>query len=108
MASGNPTSTCIPRVDGQSTDPRVWGVREFEVGDHVFLKVMPKKEVVSFSKRGKLSPRFVGPFEILERIGCCVPVGFTAQHVRCPRGISRLHASKVYSGSSSCGGLGTD
>ena len=42
---------------------------EFEVGDHVFLKVMPKRGVVRFDKRGKLSPRFIGPFEILERIG---------------------------------------
>ena len=42
---------------------------EFEVGDHVFLKVMPKRGVVGFGKRGKLSPRFIGPFEILERIG---------------------------------------
>ena len=42
---------------------------EFEVGDHVFLKVMPKRGVVRFDKRGKLSQRFIGPFEILERIG---------------------------------------
>ena len=42
---------------------------EFEVGDHVFLKVMPKRGVVRFGKHGKLSPRFIGPFEILERIG---------------------------------------
>ena len=42
---------------------------EFEVGDHVFLKVMPKRGVVRFGKRGKLSPRFIGPFEILERVG---------------------------------------
>ena len=42
---------------------------EFKVGDHVFLKVMPKREVVRFGKRGKLSPRFIGPFEILERVG---------------------------------------
>ena len=41
---------------------------EFEVGDHVFLKAMPKRGVVRFGKRGKLSPRFIGPFEILERI----------------------------------------
>ena len=41
---------------------------ELEVGDHVFSKVMPKR-VVRFGKRGKLLPRFVGPFEILERIG---------------------------------------
>ena len=42
---------------------------EFEVGDHVFLKVMPKRGVVRFDKRGKLLPRFVGPFEIPERVG---------------------------------------
>ena len=41
---------------------------EFEVGDHVLLKVMPKRGVVRFGKRGKLLPRFTGPFEILERI----------------------------------------
>ena len=42
---------------------------EFEVGDHVFLKVMPKMGVVRFGKRRKLWPRFIGPFEILERVG---------------------------------------
>ena len=42
---------------------------EFEVGDHVFLKVMLKRGVVRFGKRGKLLPRFVGPFEILEKVG---------------------------------------
>ena len=41
----------------------------FEVGDHVSLKVNPKRGVVMFGKRGKLSPRFIGPFEILERMG---------------------------------------
>ena len=42
---------------------------EFEIGDHVFLKVMSKRGVVRFGKRGKLSPRFIGPFEILEKVG---------------------------------------
>ena len=42
---------------------------EFEVGDHVFLKVMPKRGVVRFGKRGKLSPRLLGTFEILKRVG---------------------------------------
>ena len=41
---------------------------EFEVGDHVFLKVIPNRGVVRFGKRGKLSPRFIGPFEILKRV----------------------------------------
>ena len=42
---------------------------KFEVGNRFFLKVMPKKGVVRFGKHGKLSPRFIGPFEILERVG---------------------------------------
>ncbi|KAJ0618321.1 hypothetical protein HanPSC8_Chr02g0057761 [Helianthus annuus] len=42
---------------------------EFAVGDRVMLKVSPWKGVVRFRKRGKLNPRYVGPFKILERIG---------------------------------------
>ncbi|GKA40770.1 hypothetical protein Tco_0733363 [Tanacetum coccineum] len=42
---------------------------EFEVGDQVLLKVSPWKSVVRFGKKGKLAPRYVGPFKILERIG---------------------------------------
>ena len=38
------------------------------MGDHVFLKVMPKREVVRFGKRGKLAPRYIRPFEILKRV----------------------------------------
>ena len=41
---------------------------EFEVDDHVFLKVMLKRGVVIFGKRGKLAPRYIGPSEILERV----------------------------------------
>ena len=41
---------------------------EFEVSDHVSLKVIPQRGVVRFGKHGKPSPRFIGPFEILERI----------------------------------------
>ena len=42
---------------------------EFQVGDKVLLKVSPWKGVIRFGKRGKLNPRYVGPFAILERIG---------------------------------------
>ena len=44
---------------------------EFQVGDHVFLRVSPLRGVKRFGVRGKLSPRFVGPFEVLERVGEC-------------------------------------
>nr|GEX93156.1 putative reverse transcriptase domain-containing protein [Tanacetum cinerariifolium] len=42
---------------------------EFEVSDKVMLKVSPWKGVIRFGKRGKLSPRYIGPFEIIKRIG---------------------------------------
>ena len=42
---------------------------EFQVGDFVFLKVAPLKGVMRCGKKGKLSPRYIGPFEIIERIG---------------------------------------
>ncbi|GJW28034.1 putative reverse transcriptase domain-containing protein [Tanacetum coccineum] len=42
---------------------------EFEVGDMVLLKVSPWKGAVRFGKRGKLSPRYIGPFKILARVG---------------------------------------
>ncbi|GJS38438.1 putative reverse transcriptase domain-containing protein [Tanacetum coccineum] len=42
---------------------------EFSVGDYVLLKVSPWKGVVRFGKKGKLAPRFVGPFEIIAKVG---------------------------------------
>ena len=42
---------------------------EFEVRDRVFLKVSPLRGVIRFAKKGKLSPRFIGPFEITQRVG---------------------------------------
>nr|GFC79846.1 hypothetical protein [Tanacetum cinerariifolium] len=41
---------------------------EFQLGDHVFLKISPERGVRRFGIKGKLSPRFIGPFEILDRI----------------------------------------
>ena len=40
----------------------------YEVGDKVFLKVSPWRKILRFGKRGKLSPRFIRPYEVLERI----------------------------------------
>ena len=58
---------------------------EFEVGDHVFLKVSPMKSVMRFGRKGKLSPRFVGPFEILEKVGAL------AYKVALPPSLSKIH-----------------
>nr|GFB94519.1 putative nucleotidyltransferase, ribonuclease H [Tanacetum cinerariifolium] len=42
---------------------------EFQTGDHVFLKVSPARGIRRFGIKGKLSPCFIGPFEILDRVG---------------------------------------
>ncbi|GJW91157.1 hypothetical protein Tco_0168710 [Tanacetum coccineum] len=58
---------------------------EFKVGDRVMLKVSPWKGVVHFGKKGKLAPRYVGPFEILERVD---PVAY---RLRLPEELSGVH-----------------
>ncbi|GJU35080.1 putative reverse transcriptase domain-containing protein [Tanacetum coccineum] len=55
------------------------------VCDHVLLKVSPWKGMVRFGKKGKLAPRFIGPFEIIERIG---PVAY---QLRLPQELSSVH-----------------
>ena len=55
------------------------------MGDHVFIKVSPLKGVMRFGKTNKLSPRFVGPFEILEKIGS------VAYRVALPPALSKIH-----------------
>ncbi|GJT43329.1 hypothetical protein Tco_0952044 [Tanacetum coccineum] len=58
---------------------------ESEVGDRILLKVSPWKGVVRFRKKGKLTPRYVGPFEILERIG------LIAYRLRLPEELNSVH-----------------
>ncbi|GJR50837.1 putative nucleotidyltransferase, ribonuclease H [Tanacetum coccineum] len=58
---------------------------EFDVGDRVLLKVSPWKGVMHFGKKGKLAPRYVGPFEIHERIG------LVAYRLRLPEELSSVH-----------------
>ena len=58
---------------------------EFEMGDHVFLKVMPKREVVRFDKQGKLVLRYIGLFEVLERVGT------VAYRLALPPSLSGVH-----------------
>nr|GEZ10419.1 putative reverse transcriptase domain-containing protein [Tanacetum cinerariifolium] len=58
---------------------------EFQVGDKVMLKVSPWKRVVRFGKWGKLNPRYVGPFKVLERIGD------VSYKLNLPEELSRVH-----------------
>ena len=41
----------------------------YEIDEKVFLKVSPWKKVMKFGKKGKLSPRFIGPYEVIEKVG---------------------------------------
>ncbi|XP_028104428.1 uncharacterized protein LOC114303512 [Camellia sinensis] len=58
---------------------------EFQVGDHVFLRISPTRGVIRFGKRGKLNLRYIGPFEILEMIG---PVAY---RLALPPELSNIH-----------------
>ncbi|GJT43889.1 putative nucleotidyltransferase, ribonuclease H [Tanacetum coccineum] len=79
-----------PQIDGQKTTEKISQIKDrlkvardfqksytdkrrkplhFSVGDYVLLKVSPWEGVVRFGKKGKLAPRFVGPFEIIKKVG---------------------------------------
>ena len=58
---------------------------EFQVGDQVFMRISPWKGVLRFGKKGKLSPRYMGPYEIVERIGK------VAYRLRMPPELARIH-----------------
>ena len=75
----------------------------FSPGDLVFLKVSPMKRVMRFGKKGKLAPRYIGPFEIRAQ------VGEVAYRLVLPPKLSRIHpvfshvdVEKVYRGSFTC------
>ena len=58
---------------------------EYEVGDKVFLKVLPCRKILRFGQKGKLNPRFIGPYEILKRVG---PMAY---RLALPSELAKLH-----------------
>ena len=62
-----------------------WRDIAYEVGDNVFLKVSPWRKILLFGKKGKLNPRFIGLYEVFERIG---PVAY---RLALPPELAKLH-----------------
>nr|GEU53346.1 reverse transcriptase domain-containing protein [Tanacetum cinerariifolium] len=83
-----------PKLVQETTDKAQ--ATRFEVGDKVLLKVSSWKGVIRFGKKGKLAPRYVGPFEILEKIG---PVAY---QLRLPEEVSSVHDTFHMSNSKKC------
>ena len=58
---------------------------QYEIGEKVFLKVSPWKKVMRFEKKGKLSPGFIGPYEVIEKVG---PVAY---RLALPLELEKIH-----------------
>ena len=71
------------------TDPKKKEVL-FSVGDLVFFKVSPMKGVMRFGKKGKLAPRYIGPFEIRSQVGGVV------YRLVLPPELLRIHPVSTY------------
>nr|GEY92954.1 putative reverse transcriptase domain-containing protein [Tanacetum cinerariifolium] len=69
---------------------------DFQVGDKVMLKVSPWKGVVRFGKRWKLNPRYIGPFQVLSK------VGDVSYRLELPQQLSRVHSTFYVSNLKKC------
>ena len=58
---------------------------EFQIGEQVFLKLSPWRGVLRFERKGKLSPRYIGPYQIIERVGPA------AYRLELPTELARIH-----------------
>ena len=58
---------------------------QYEIGDKVFLKVSPWKKVMRFGKKDKLNPRFIGPYEVIKKVG---PVAY---RLALPLELEKIH-----------------
>nr|GFB96590.1 uncharacterized protein [Tanacetum cinerariifolium] len=83
-------------VENCKESPKRQKPLEFKVGDRVLLKVSPWKGVVRFWKKEKLAPRYVGPFEIVER------VGQVAYRLKLPQELSCIHDTFYVSNLKKC------
>ncbi|GKA16512.1 putative reverse transcriptase domain-containing protein [Tanacetum coccineum] len=70
-----------PEIVQETTEKPI----DFQVGDRVMLKVSPWKGLVRFGKRGKLNPRYVGPFKVLKKVGS------VAYKFELPQELSMIH-----------------
>ncbi|GKC71241.1 putative reverse transcriptase domain-containing protein [Tanacetum coccineum] len=85
----------IPLVEKSYADRRRKPL-EFEVGDKVMLKVSPWKGVIRFGKRGKLNPRYIGPFKIFAKVGTL------AYRLELPKQLTRVHSTFYISNLKKC------